>query len=120
MNKICFANKFCCILFDHTIVDDRFLILKFSLKVSKRSINLWYKIFEYNEKENKNFQHIKEEIAELHEIFTSYNYEVILLADRGFKSIDLFRFIDNLGWKYCIKCTNDILVKIEGKKKVKT
>jgi hypothetical protein len=41
------------------------------------------------------------------------------LADRGFKSIDLFEFIDKLGWKYCIRCTNDVLVKIEGKEKIK-
>jgi len=41
------------------------------------------------------------------------------LADRRFKSIDLFRFIDKLGWKYCIRCTNDTLVKIEGKEKIK-
>lgn len=107
------------IIFDHTTLDDRFLILKFSLKVGKRAIPLWYKIFEYNEKDNKNFEHIKEGIKELNEIFVSYNYEVILLADRGFRSIDLFRFIDKLGWKYCIRCTNDMLVKIEGKEKIK-
>lgn len=107
------------IIFDHTTLDDRFLILKFSLKVGKRAIPLWYKIFEYNEKDNKNFEHIKEGIRELNEIFSSYNYEVVLLADRGFKSIDLFRFIDSIGWKYCIRCTNDLLIKIEGKDKVK-
>lgn len=107
------------IIFDHTTLDDRFLILKFSLKVGKRAMPLWYKIFEYNEKDNKNFEHIKEGIKELNEIFVSYNYEVILLADRGFRSIDLFRFIDKLGWKYCIRCTNDMLVKIEGKEKIK-
>nr|WP_297428609.1 transposase [Clostridium sp.] len=76
-------------------------------------------MFEYNEKNNKNFKHIKEGISELNEIFLAYNYEVILLGDRGFKSIDLFKFINELGWKYCIRCTNDILVKIEGKKKIK-
>lgn len=43
----------------------------------------------------------------------------MLLADRGFKSVDLFRFIDTLGWKYCIRCTNDVHVKIEGKNKIK-
>jgi len=107
------------ITLDHTTLDDRFLILKFSLKVGKRAIPLWYKIFEYNEKDNKNFIHIKEGIKELNEIFSSYNYEIILLADRGFKSIDLFRFIDKLSWKYCIRCTNDMLVKIEEKKKIK-
>jgi hypothetical protein len=107
------------IIFDHTTLDDRFLILKFSLKVGKRAIPLWYKIFEYDEKNNKNFSHIKQGIAELNEILASYNYEVILLADRGFKSIDLFRFIDKLGFKYCIRCTNDMLVKIVGKEKIK-
>jgi hypothetical protein len=112
-------NRKVVIIFDHTTLDDKFLILKFSLKVGKRAIPLWYKIFEYDEKGNKSFDHIKEGITELNKIFTSYNYEVILLADRGFKSIDLFRFIDNLGWKYCIRCTNDILVKIEGKDKIK-
>lgn len=112
-------NKKIVIIFDHTTLDDRFLILKFSLKVGKRAIPLWYKIFEYKEKNNKNFKHIKEGITELNEIFSCYNYEVILLADRGFKSIDLFGFIDNLGWKYCIRCTNDMIVKIEGKDKIK-
>ncbi len=107
------------IIFDHTTLDDRFLILKFSLKVGKRAIPIWYKIFEYNKKGNKSFEHIKQGIKELNEIFNSYNYKVILLADRGFKSIDLFSFIDKLGWKYCIRCTNDMLVKIEGKDKIK-
>jgi hypothetical protein len=94
------------IIFDHTTLDDRFLILKFSLKVGKRAIPLWYKIFEYNEKGNKSFEHIKQGITEFNEIFNSYNYKVILLAYGGFKSIDLFRFIDKLGWKYCIRCAN--------------
>jgi Transposase DDE domain len=112
-------NRKIIIIFDHTTIDDRFLILKFSLKVGKRSIPLWYKIFKYDEKDNKNFKHIKEGILELNDIFTAYGYEVILLGDRGFKSIDLFKFIDRLGWKYCIRCTNDMLVKIEGKNKIK-
>lgn len=61
----------------------------------------------------------KEGISELNEIFTAYNYKIILLGDRGFKSIDLFKFINELGWKYCIRCTNDMLVKMEGKGKIK-
>lgn len=107
------------VIFDHTTIEDKFLILQFSLKVGKRGVPLWSKIFEYNEKDNKNFKHIKQGIQELNDIFTCYNYEVILLADRGFKSIDLFRFIDKIGWKYCIRCTNHMLVKIEGKEKIK-
>lgn len=112
-------NRKVIIIFDHTTLDDRFVILKFSLKVGKRAIPLWYKIFEYKEKGNKSFEHVKQGIMELNEIFASYDYEVILLADRGFKSIDLFKFIDKLGWKYCIRCTNDVLAKIEGKEKIK-
>lgn len=98
---------------------DKFLILKFSLKVGKRAVPLWYKIFKYNKKNNKNFKHIKHGIEEIKDLISSYNYEAVLLADRGFKSIDLFKFIDKIGWKYCIRCTNDMLVNIEGKEKIK-
>ncbi|AGK96083.1 IS4 family transposase [Clostridium pasteurianum] len=107
------------VIFDHTTLEDKFLILKFSLKVGKRAVPLWYKIFEYNEKDNKNFKHIKQGIEEIKDLISSYNYEVVLLADRGFKSIDLFKFINKIGWKYCIRCTNDMLVNIEGKEKIK-
>jgi hypothetical protein len=107
------------IIFDHTTLDDGFLILQFSLKVGKRAIPLWYKIFEYNEKDNKSFEYIKQGIAELNEIFKPFEYEVLLLADRGFKGVDLFKYIDELGWKYCIRCTNDMIIKIDGNKKVK-
>ncbi|MFD3157089.1 hypothetical protein ACFIJ5_09545 [Haloimpatiens sp. FM7330] len=113
------ANNKIVIMFDHTTIDDRFLILKFSLKVGKRAIPLWYKIFEYDEKDNKNFNHVKEGIAELYEILSSYNFDVILLGDRGFKSIDLFEFIHEIGWKYCIRCTKDLLVEIKDKEKIK-
>lgn len=107
------------IIFDHTTLDDRFLILQFSLKVGKRTIPLWYKIFNYKEEGNKSFEHIKQGLSELKEILMSYDYEVLLLADRGFKSIDLFKYIDRLGWKYCIRCTNDMIIKIEDNKKVR-
>ena len=31
----------------NTTIDDRFVILQFSLKVSKRDIQLWFKLFKY-------------------------------------------------------------------------
>jgi hypothetical protein len=89
------------------------------LKVGRRSIPLWYKIFKYKEKNNKNFKHVKEGIKEINELFAPYNYNVILLADRGFKSVDLFKVIDKIGWKYCIRCTNGVTVEIKGKDKIK-
>lgn len=108
------------IIFDHTTIDDRFVILQFSLKVGRRSIPLWYKVFLYKEDGNKDFKHVKQGLKFLHKIITPYGYGVTLLADRGFKSMDLFRFIDeDLNWKYCIRCTKDLSIIIPDKPKIK-
>ena len=82
------------IIFDHTTIDDRFVILQFSLKVGKRAIPLWFKLFKYKQDGNKDFIHVKEGLKFLHKILTPYEFDVTILADRGFKSIDLFKFID--------------------------
>ena len=108
------------IIFDHTTIQDKFVILQFSLKVGKRAIPLWYKIFLYKEEGNKDFKHIREGLKFLHSIILHYKYDVTLLADRGFKSIGLFEFIDKeLKWKYCIRCTKDLGITIHGKPKIK-
>lgn len=74
----------------------------------------------YKEDGNKDFKHVKEELNFLYKILLPYNYEVIILAYRGFKSIDLFEFIDKtLKWKYCIRCTKDIKIFIDDKSKIK-
>ena len=53
-------------------------------------------------------------------ILTPYKFEVTIIAERGFKSIDLFKFIDEtLKWKYCIRCTKDMGISIAGKRKIK-
>ena len=82
------------IIFDHTTIKDRFVILQFSLRIGKRAVPLWYKVFKYKEEGNKDFKHVKEGLLFLHKVLEHYDYNVILLADRGFKSIDLFKFID--------------------------
>ena len=70
-------------------------------------------MFKYKEKGNKDFKHVKEGLLFLHKILKHYDYNAILLADRGFKSIDLFKFIDEtLGWKYCIRCTKYMRILI--------
>lgn len=69
---------------------------------------------------NKDFKHIKEGLKFLHKIITPYAYDVVLLGDRGFRSIDLFKFIDEtLKWKYCIRCTNNIGIAIKDNPKIK-
>ena len=36
--------------------------------------------------------HVKEGLTFLHKILTPYKFDVTILADRGFKSVDLFIF----------------------------
>lgn len=52
---------------------------------------------------------------------TPYNCDVTILPDRGFKSVNLFKFIDEiLQWKYCIiRSTKDLGISIVGKNKIK-
>ena len=47
--------------------------------------------------------HVKEGLTFLHKILTPYKFDVTLLADRGFKSVDLFKFIDETLNKYYLK-----------------
>ena len=47
LQKYKFSSKSIYIIFDHTTIDDRFVILQFSLKVGRRFITLWFKLFRY-------------------------------------------------------------------------
>ena len=77
-------------------------------------------MFKYKQHGNKDFIHVKEGLKFLHKILTPYEFDVTILADRGFKSIDLFKFIDEtIKWKYCIRCTKDMGISIVGKSKIK-
>lgn len=112
-------SKIIYIIFDHTTIEDKFVILQFSLKIGKRAVPLWYKIFLYKEDGNKDFKHVKAGLKFLHKIISPYKYKVTILADRGFKSIDLFKFIDeDLKWNYCIRCTKDLGISIEEKPEI--
>ena len=120
LQKYKFKSKSIYIIFDHTTIDDRFVILQFSFKVGKRAIPLWFKLFKYKQDGNKDFIHVKEGLKFLHKILTPYEFDVTILADRGFKSIDLFKFIDEtLKWKYCIRWTKYMGISIVGKSKIK-
>ena len=77
-------------------------------------------MFKYKQHGNKDFIHVKEGLKFLHKILTPYEFDVTILADRGFKSIDLFKFIDEtLKWKYCIRCTKYMVISIVDKSKIK-
>lgn len=108
------------IIFDHTTKEDVFTILQFSLRVDNRVIPLWHKIFEYKDEKNKDFAHVYEGLKVIHELLSPYNFDVILLADRGFRSVELFEFIDQeLKWKYAIRCISTTNVRIPNKLEIK-
>lgn len=103
------------VIFDHTTKEDVFTILQFSLRVGNRVIPLWHKIFEYDDEKNKEFEHVYEGLNAVYELLSPYNFEVIILADRGFRSVELFKFIDEkLKWKYAIRCISTTNVRIEN------
>ena len=53
------------------------------------------------------------------EAFSFHSGLMLRLADRGFKSIDLFRFIDeDLNLKHCISCTKYLGIIIPNKSKI--
>ena len=101
------------IIFDYTTIMDKFIILQFSLKIGKRAVPIWYKMFLYKEDGNKDFEHVTQGLKFIHKIVTPYDFDVTILADRGFKSVHLFQLIDKtLKFKYCIRCTKDKKNKI--------
>lgn len=115
-----FSNKVD-IIIDHTTIEDKFVILQIVMRIGKRSVPLWYKVFRYKEEGNKSFTYVKGGLNFVYSILKPYNFEVTLLADRGFKSLDLFKFIEeDLQWNYCIRCTKDMLLEIENNPKIKT
>lgn len=115
-----FSNKVD-IIIEHTTIEDKFVILQIVMRIGKRSVPLWYKVFRYKEEGNKSFTYVKEGLNFVYSILKPYNFEVTLLADRGFKSLDLFKFIEeDLQWNYCIRCTKDMLLEIENNPKIKT
>lgn len=72
LQKYKFSSKLIYIIFDHTTIDYRFVILQFSLKVDKKAVPLWFKLFKYKQHGSKDFIHVKEGLKFLHKILTPY------------------------------------------------
>ncbi len=88
-----FSNKVD-IIIDHTTIEDKFVILQIVMRIGKRSVPLWYKVFRYKEEGNKSFTYVKEGLNFVYSILKPYNFEVTLLADRGFNPLwyKVFRY----------------------------
>lgn len=107
------------VIIDHTTIFKKFTVLQFSLRFSGRAIPLCFRIFLYKDKQGKSFEEVKEGLRDIEALFRPYNFKVTILADRWFRSIDLFKFIDQeLKWKYCIRSTGNTLVNIDNNKKI--
>lgn len=102
------------IVFDHTTCDDRFVILNFMLSIGKRGVPLYYKVYEYKDPKNKNMEDVKKGLRIIQKMLEPYKYEVTVLGDRGFGSIELFEYINKMGWTYYIRIKGGTNVHIEG------
>ena len=101
------------IVFDHTTCDDRFVILNFMLSIGKRGIPLYYKVYEYTDSRNKSMEDVKEGLRIIQKMLEPYKYEVTVLADRGFGSIELFEYIKQMGWTYYIRIKGGTSIYVE-------
>lgn len=113
------SNNTIQIIFDHTTCDNRFTILQFAMRIGKRTIPIWFKIFEYEDKDSLNRSHVKEGLKEIKELFKDYKYEIVILADRAFRDIDLFETIESHGFKFAIRVVGNTNVEIPNRKNIK-
>lgn len=101
------------IVFDHTTCDNRFVILNFMMSIGKRGIPLYYKVYAYDDPRNKSMEDVKEGLRIIKKMLEPYKYEVTVLAGRGFESIELFEYINKMGWKYYIRVKGGTSIHIE-------
>ena len=67
-----FSNKVD-IIIDHITIEDKFVILQIVMRIGKRSVPLWYKVFRYKEEGNKSFTYVKEGLNFVYSILKPYN-----------------------------------------------
>lgn len=101
------------IIFDHTTCKDKFVILSFMLSIGKRGIPIYYKVYDYKDPKNKNMEDVKEGLKKIKEMLEEYKYEVTVIGDRGFGSIELFEYIEKMGWTYYIRVKGNYRVEVE-------
>lgn len=99
---------------DHTYNKDDFTSLVFTLRIGKQSIPLWFKCFNgTNDKEAFSIDTIKDGILFVHNLFNK-KYNLIFLADRWFNDPAIFKYIDSLGDKFCIRTKTNVSVSTDG------
>jgi len=113
------ANNKITIIFDHTSCNDKFVVLQFAMKINKRAIPLWFKICKYSDKNAYSREYVKDGIQTMQELFAPYNYTIELLADRGFRDMDLFGYIRACGFNFAIRVVGDTNVKIRNRRNIK-
>ena len=113
------ANNKVEIIFDHTTCTDKFVILQFAMKINKRTIPLWFKSCKYSDADAYSREYVKDGIQAIQEIFAPYNYQINILADRGFRELDLFGYIKACGFNFAIRVVGDTLVKIHNRKNIR-
>lgn len=108
--KIKHSDKRIHIIFDHMYVEDRYTILMFTLKIGKQSIPLWFKTFEYGDKEAFEYSLFKEGIDYCFNLIKSVDKDadIIFLADRYWGNhFELMQHIKDLNSTYYFRTKTD-------------
>ena len=104
------------IVFDHMFSHANFTVFMISMRIGTQGIPLWFRCFKGKSDSNAfKEEMIKEGISYVSELFDS-SFELIFLADRWFCSIELLKYIQTLGHKYCVRLKGDIKVYFYDKK----
>lgn len=117
--KIKHPDKRVHISLDHGDVEDRFTVLMFTLKIGKQSIPLFFRCFNFHDKEAYSLDLFKEGISFCYNLIKSIDNEadIIYLADRfwstHFKFMD---YIDSLGCTYNIRTKGNTFTFVYDKK----
>lgn len=110
--KIKHPDKRVHIVFDHMHAEEKFTVLMFSLKVGKQSIPLWFRCFDYGDKDAFKFELFKEGIVYCHDLIKSVelNSKISYLADRFWGNhFKLMGFIESLDDTYNIRTKGNVV-----------
>jgi len=99
------------IIFDHVFIKKRFTVILFSLRIGKSSIPLWFRCFKAIPEEAFTTDLLKQGILYCKNLFVNHDVNLIYLGDRGFFTINLFKYFDELNISFNIRISNNALFR---------
>lgn len=121
--KIKHSDKRVHISLDHGDVEDKFTALMFTLKIGKQSIPLWFRSFNFHDKEAYSLDLFKEGVSFCHDLIKSADdkADIIFLADRFWSThFKFMNYIDCIGDTYNIRTKGNTVAFVYDKKEKHT